>query len=113
MRYCTKCATEYRDDIATCTDCGAALVGPDAWEQVRRAREHESAEEFIPVKTVDDQFAAEVIRDALEKDGIPVMVRSFSDTSFDGIFIPQKGWGMILVPGEFRTQAENLINLLD
>jgi len=113
MRYCTKCATEYRDDIAKCTDCGAALVGPDVWEQVRRARELESAEEFVPVKTVEDQFAAEVIRDALEKDGIPVIVRSFFDTSFDGIYISQKGWGMILVPGEFRLQAEKLITLLD
>jgi hypothetical protein len=113
MRYCTKCATEYRDDIVSCTDCGSTLVGPEAWERVRRARELESAEEFIPVKTVDDQFAAEVIRDALEKEGIPVMVRSFSDTSFDGIFIPQKGWGLILVPGQFRIKAENIIKLLD
>lgn len=113
MRYCTKCATEYRDDIDACTDCGATLVGPDSWEHVRRARELEAAEEFMPVKTVEDQFAAEVIRDALEKEGIPVMVRSFSDTSFDGIYIPQKGWGMILVPAEFRLKAENLIKLLD
>lgn len=113
MKYCTKCETEYRDDVATCADCGAALVGPEVWEQVRRSRQREAAEEFVPVRTVDDQFAAEVIRDALEKEGIPVMLRSFSDTSFDGIYIPQKGWGMILVPGEFRQQAENIIKLLD
>lgn len=113
MRYCTKCEAEYRDDITTCSDCGAELVGLEAWKRFRRAREQETAEEFIPVKTVADQFAAEVIRDALEKEGIPVMVRSFSDTSFDGLYIPQKGWGMIMVPEEFRLEAENLIKLLD
>ncbi len=113
MRYCTKCEAEFRDDVAACSDCGAELVGPEAWERFCRGREREAAEEFISVKTVADQFAAEVIRDALEKEGIPVMVRSFSETSFDGLYIPQKGWGMIMVPSEFRVQAEDIIKVLD
>ena len=67
MRYCTNCSSEYRDDIETCADCGAALVGADVWERIRREREQEALEEFVPVTTVGDQFAADVIRDALEK----------------------------------------------
>ena len=54
-------------------------------------------------------IAAEVFSDALEKEGIPVIVRSFSETSFDGIFIPQKGWGLILVPKEFCDRARQII----
>jgi hypothetical protein len=113
MKFCPKCCTEYRDDITQCTDCGAALVGPDAQDRIRLAREHESAEEFIPVHTAGDRFAADVMRDALEKNDIPVLVRSFTDTSFDGIFIPQKGWGMILVPKEFYDRARHIITSIE
>jgi len=109
MKYCTLCSAEYRDDIVTCSDCGAALVGQAEWDRILLARAQEAAEEFLPVKTAEDQFAAEVFRDALEKEGIPVIVRSFSETSFDGIFIPQKGWGLILVPKEFCNRARQII----
>jgi hypothetical protein len=109
MKYCAQCSSEYRDDIGTCSDCGAALVGQAEWDSIRRARDLETAEEFLPVKTAEDQFAAEVFRNALEEEGVPVIVRSFSETSFDGIFIPQKGWGLILVPKEFFDRAQQII----
>ena len=113
MKFCPKCCTEYRDDIAKCADCGSALVGQAEQDKIRLAREHESAEEFIPVQTAGDRFAADVMRDALEKDDIPVLIRSFVDTSFDGIFIPQKGWGLILVPKEFFDRAQEIITSLE
>jgi hypothetical protein len=109
MKYCAQCSSEYRDDIGTCSDCGAALVGQAEWDSIRRERDLETAEEFLPVKTAEDQFAAEVFRNALEEEGVPVIVRSFSETSFDGIFIPQKGWGLILVPKEFCDRAQQII----
>jgi hypothetical protein len=109
MKYCAQCSTEYRDTVDTCSDCGAALVGQDEWDSLCRQRQLETAEEFLPVKTAEDLFAADVFRDALEKEGIPVLVRSFSETSFDGIFIPQKGWGLILVPKEYCDRARQII----
>jgi hypothetical protein len=113
MKYCAQCSAEYRDDIGTCSDCGAALVGQAEWESIRRVRQQEAAEEFLPVKTAEDQFAAEVFRDAFEQEGIPVIVRSFSETSFDGIFIPQKGWGLLLVPKEFCERARQIISSIE
>ena len=113
MKYCTKCSTEYHDTISICADCGFALVGQVEWDAVCRAREREADEEFVPVLTLHDSFAADVMRDALEKEGIPVLVRSFADTSFDGIFIPQKGWGLILVPKEFLDRAQRIISSLE
>ena len=76
-------------------------------------REMEDQEVFVKVKTVENEFEADIIRDALEKEDIPVLVRSFRDTSFDGIFIPQKGWGIILVPEEHREKAKNVIEAVD
>jgi len=113
VKYCVLCSAEYRDTISICSDCGAALVGPAEWASIRRAREQETAEEFLPVKTAEDQFAADVFKDALEKEGIPVIVRSFSETSFDGIFIPQKGWGLILVPKELCDRAQQIISSIE
>jgi len=88
-------------------------VGPAEQDRIRQASEQEAAEEFVPVQTAGDRFAADVMRDALEKDDIPVLVRSFADTSFDGIFIPQKGWGMILVPKEFLDRARRIVTSLE
>ena len=113
MKFCPTCFTEYRDNIAICSDCGASLVGPAEQDKIRLAREQETAEEFVPLQTADDRFAADVMRDALEKEGVPVLVRSFADTSFDGIFIPQKGWGMILVPAEFYERARQIVISLE
>ena len=113
MKFCPRCGSEYHDDIVSCTDCDSSLVGPAEWDAICRKREHEAAEEFVTVKTVADQFAADVVRQALEQEGLPVLVRSFTDTSFDGIFVPQKGWGMILVPREFLSRATEIIASLE
>jgi len=113
MKFCTKCSTEYLDHIVTCADCGGALVEQAEWDAVCRARRQETAEEFVPVQTLHDSFAADVMRDALEKEGIPVLVRSFADTSFDGIYIPQKGWGLLLVPKEFCGRAQQIISSIE
>ena len=45
----------------------------------------------------DSTFEGEAIRDALEKEGIHVSVGTFDDSAYDGVFIPQRGAGQILV----------------
>jgi hypothetical protein len=48
------------------------------------------------VATLDNEFEAEVIRDALEKNEIPCYIQSFRETAFDGLFIPQRSWGTVI-----------------
>ncbi len=112
MKYCPRCGGEYFDTVAACGDCNETLINENEWEQRVAQRNTEDQEVFVKVTIADDQFEADVIRDALEKEAIPVLVRSFSDTSFDGIFIPQKGWGSILVPEEFRRKANDIIEAI-
>lgn len=59
---------------------------------------------------VENRFEGDRIRHALEEAGIPFVIKSFLDTAYDGLYIPQKGWGAVLVPGEYRERAEQLIN---
>jgi methionyl-tRNA synthetase len=112
MKYCPKCGSEYFDDAINCHECNETLINEREWKKCVTKRKAEDKEFFVRVKTVEDRFEADIIKDALEKENVPVLVRSFQDTSFDGIFIPQKGWGIILVPEEHRDKAKYIIESL-
>ena len=112
MKYCPKCGAEFYDAFTICEDCNQKLVDGDVWEGMAEQRARQSAEVYVKVATVSDRFEADVIRDILEKEHIPVLIRSFQDTSFDGIFIPQKGWGVVEVPEKDAVQASRLIDAL-
>jgi hypothetical protein len=109
MKYCPNCEIEYLDTIEECADCKTRLVGEEAMKKLLEEREREAREIFVKVATVDNKFEADVLSNTLKKECIPVMVRSFHDTAYDGIYIPQKGWGIILVPAEDKDKAEEII----
>jgi hypothetical protein len=66
--------------------------------------------QYVKVHTLSNRFEADVIADALRQEGIPVLVRSFEETPYAGIFVPQKGWGRIMVPKEMAGQAKEIIS---
>ena len=57
----------------------------------------------------ENDAEAAIIRKILEQENIPVQVRSFHDTAYDGLFQSQKGWGVIRVPEEYLARARQLI----
>jgi len=109
MKYCPNCEIEYLDTIEECADCKTRLIGEEALKKLLAEREREAREVFVKIATVDNKFEADVLTNTLKKECIPVMVRSFHDTAYDGIYIPQKGWGIILVPAENKDKAEEII----
>jgi len=66
--------------------------------------------QYVKVHTLSNRFEADVIADALRQEGIPVLVRSFEETPYAGLFVPQKGWGRIMVPKEMAGQAREIIS---
>jgi hypothetical protein len=64
---------------------------------------------MLKVSTVGNRFEEDVVSQALEEEGIPFMIRRYSDTAYDGIFIPQKGWASVMVPDEFMEKAKAII----
>ncbi len=59
---------------------------------------------------VENRFEGDRVKQALEEAEVPFMIKSFLDTAYDGLFIPQKGWGAVLVPKEYLEQAERVIS---
>ena len=68
--------------------------------------------QYVKVHTLSNRFEADVIADALRQEGIPVLVRSFEETPYAGLFVPQKGWGRIMVPKEMVDLAREIISRL-
>jgi hypothetical protein len=64
------------------------------------------------VHTLTSRFEADLLMDALEREGVPALLRSFEETPYDGLFVMQRGWGQILVPDTHVEQAKEIIQAL-
>jgi len=117
MRYCPECEAEYREGIEECSDCQVPLITADAYrarkQEEQEKRERLTEEVFVPVKVAESAFEADRIRGVLEQEGFTVMVRTFEDTAYDGIFVAQKGWGYVEVPRNEQEGAERIVAELD
>ena len=70
----------------------------------------EAMEQWVKVGTVENRFEGDRISQALQEAGIPFFVKSFLDTAYDGLYIPQKGWGIVMVPRKDKEEAERLVS---
>jgi hypothetical protein len=69
----------------------------------------ESESQFVLVHTLANRFEADVLMSALRQEGIPAILRPFEETPYTGLFVPQKGWGRVMVPKEMLDQAREII----
>ena len=61
------------------------------------------------VCVLGNRFEEDRVSLELEKKGIPFLIRRYSDTAYDGLFIPQKGWAAVMVPDEFLERAKAVV----
>jgi hypothetical protein len=66
-------------------------------------------ERWVKAGVIESRFEGDRISHALNEAGIPYMIKSFLDTAYDGLYLPQKGWGVVMVSEEFRAEAERII----
>jgi hypothetical protein len=64
---------------------------------------------FKKITVAENRFEADLINQTLTDAGIPCLIRSYHDTAYDGIFIPQKGWAAIMVPVGVADRASAII----
>jgi len=65
---------------------------------------------WVRLHTVGNRFEADLLLHALEQEGIPVRLRTYEETPYDGLFVPQRGWGALFVPEENEEAARELIH---
>ncbi len=67
-------------------------------------------EQWVKTGTVENRFEGDRVSQVLREAGIPFLIKSFLDTAYDGLYIPQKGWGVVMVPAKNQEEAERLIS---
>jgi hypothetical protein len=65
---------------------------------------------WIKAGIVENRFEGDRISQSLREAEIPFLIKSFLDTAYDGLYVPQKGWGMVLVPEALVKDAERIIS---
>jgi hypothetical protein len=70
----------------------------------------EAMDRWVKVGTVENRFEGDRISQTLQEAGISFLIKSFLDTAYDGLYIPQKGWGVVMVPKKNSEVAERLIS---
>ena len=56
-----------------------------------------SPNEWVNIHTVESIFEEDMIKDALEKEGIAYRIKEYKDTAYDGLFVLQKGYASVFV----------------
>jgi hypothetical protein len=69
-------------------------------------------DDLVQIHTLTNRFEADLLLDALQREGIPALLRSFEETPYDGLFVQQRGWGQILVPEKDAAAATEIIAAL-
>lgn len=66
--------------------------------------------DLVRIHTAENRFEADLLTQALQQEHVPVLVRRFEETAYDGLFVAQMGWGALLVPADCEKTARSLIS---
>ena len=108
MPYCTNCKTEYRADIAACSDCGAALVSDmEESPSIDDCREGDTPAFLC---SVSDSIEAEITVSLLQSNDIPVMKKRREGGEYLKIYMGMSFYDMDLyVPSKLLERANEII----
>lgn len=79
----------------------------EEWEQLAGAELR--ADPLARVCVVDDGFEADLLRGALQSEGIPCLVENYREIALDGLFQLTRGWGALIVPLAHFERAQALV----
>jgi hypothetical protein len=68
-----------------------------------------SSNKWVKVHTVESIFEMDVLKDALDREGIEYVVKEHKDTAYDGLFILQKGYATFFVREKDEAAAKAVI----
>jgi len=66
-------------------------------------------DEWVRVHTIESVFEMDMIKDALEKEGVEYRIKEYKDTAYDGLFILQKGYAGLYVRERDEEDARKIV----
>lgn len=67
---------------------------------------------WVRVHVIENIFEEDIIKDALDKEGIQYTVKEFKDTAYDGLFILQEGYATLFVRERDKEAVLAVLNPL-
>jgi len=67
---------------------------------------------MIRLTTLENRFEADLITQALAEEGVVFVVRTYEDSAYDGLYVTQKGFGVVLVEEEDEDRAKVIVEEL-
>ena len=64
---------------------------------------------MIRLTTLENRFETDLITNALDQEGIEHVVKPFQDSAYDGLFVTQKGYGLLLVEETQEDRAREIV----
>jgi hypothetical protein len=64
---------------------------------------------WVRIHTIENIFEMDMLKDALEREGIDYSVKEYKDTAYDGLFILQKGYAALFVKEQDKETALTIV----
>jgi len=64
---------------------------------------------WVKIHTIESIFEMDMLKDALEREGIDYSVKEYKDTAYDGLFILQKGYAALFVKEKDKETALTIV----
>lgn len=69
-------------------------------------------EKLVKAAEIENEIEAQMLRAVLEDRGVPHVMRSYRDGTYDGLFQATRGWGVVLAPLSHREQVREILREL-
>jgi hypothetical protein len=69
----------------------------------------DNQEHWVRIHTIESVFEMDMIKDALDKEGIEYTIKEYKDTAYDGLFILQKGYASLSVEEKNEEAAKKIV----
>ena len=66
--------------------------------------------EYEKILVLNNEVEAGIMEDILQERGIPVIIQSYFDKAYDGLFTMQKGWGHIEAEAKYKDEIISIYN---
>jgi len=61
------------------------------------------------IHVIENIFEMDMLKDALDKEGLEYTIKEYKDTAYDGLFVLQKGYASLFVRDKDEETAKSIV----